>query len=259
MEKLVLTFVGGCHVAGYLVGKSASFVDHLSGFFAPQQVHRLPYTKIEHLTRLIKPAHTTEAAFVFLQLGNFEFSASWKQILSTTAGLPGWGESVLGKSKPAADQSAAPQPAATPESSAESGAPNRSRTGGAWGSVAVNPVAEALKTTVGAGLYVVTWLLLRKHRQQFRALNQLIALNPQTTFVCMSPFPSTAGTHNLLRRLGGWIMRQRLHNRPNLRWVDTHRVLRDKQRLFADGTHLNESGHRVLAQHLQSVCLTAKF
>lgn len=247
MDKSVLTFIGGCHVAGYLVEKSTSFVDHLNGFFAPQRVHRMAYAKIEDLTQLLEDSQTTEATVVFLQLGNFEFSASWKQILATTTGLPAWVPNVSAKSKGLRAQPPGPASMASTSSHYQ-----------AYYWLAGNPIAEAMKTAVGAGLYVFTWLVLRKHRRQFRALNQLIAQNPRTTFVCMSPFPSTAGTHNALRRLGGWIMQQRLQARSNLRWVDTHRVLHNKTGLFgADGIHLNEYGHRVLAQHLQTVCLAA--
>lgn len=241
MNQPVLYFIGGCHVAGYLVEKSTSFVDHLNTFLAPKSIHRLPYTKIKNLTQLIRPAYKTEAAFMFLQLGNFEFSASWKQILVTTTGLPTWMLKSSGKMKPAYAQ----QQPFTVSEELKADCNDES-----W----YNPAIEVIKSTIGISLYVCTWLLLRKHRQQFQALNQFIAKNPQTIFICMSPFPSVAETHNLLRRLGGWIIKRRIHAQPNLRWVDTHQVLRDKGSLFADGTHLNEYGHQVLAQHLWMVC-----
>lgn len=235
--------------------ESASFVDHLNGFFAPQLVHRLPYTKIEHLSRFIGLSHQTEAAFVFLQLGNFEFSASWRQILATTTGLPVWVPNGPAKLKGIHAQSlpSAMHQVTGAMANASTGTNNES-----WYKSAVKLAAEVVKTTVGASLYISTWLLLRKHRQQFHALNKLITQNPQTTFVCMSPFPSMARTHNVLRRLGGWIMQQRLQTRSNLHWVDTHQVLKDKKNLFADSIHLNEYGHRVLSQHLREICLTAK-
>lgn len=254
-EKLVLTFVGGCHVAGYLVEKSASFVDHLNRFFAPQLVHRQPYTKIEHLSRFIEASQKTEAAYVFLQLGNFEFSASWRQILATTTGLPNWVPNGPAKLK---GIHAPSLPPAMPQGSAVVANTSTSPNNESWYQSAVKPAAEVVKTTVGASLYISTWLFLRKHRQQFHALNKLIMQNPQTTFVCMSPFPSMAPTHNILRRLGGWLMQQRLQTSSNLHWVDTHQVLKDKKKLFVDGIHLNEYGHQVLAQHLRDVCLTAK-
>jgi hypothetical protein len=252
VEKLVLTFVGGCHVAGYLVEKSASFVDHLNGFFAPQLVNRMPYAKIEHLARLIGSSHETEAAFVFLQLGNFEFSASWKQILATTTGLPIRVSNGMSKLEGVPAKPLLPAMPQEPEAIAGTGTNYKF-----WHQSVLKPAADTVKTLVGASLYVSTWLLLRKHRQQFHALNKLIAQNPQTTFICMSPFPSMSRTHNSLRRLGGWIMQQRLQTRSNLRWVDTHQVLQDKKSLFADGIHLNEYGHQVLAQHLRQVCLTS--
>ena len=207
----------------------------------------MAYAKIEHLAQLLGHSQTTEATVVFLQLGNFEFSASWKQILATTTGLPAWVPNGSAKSKGLRAHSLEPGRIAStsPRHQAYYGFPGK-------------PVVEAMKMAVGTALYLFTWLVLRKYRLQFRALNQLIAQNPQTTFICMSPFPSTAGAHNALRRLGGWIMQQRLQARSNLRWVDTHRVLHDKKGLFsADGIHLNEYGHRVLAQHLRAVCLTA--
>lgn len=252
MEKLVLTFVGGCHVAGYLVGQSHSFVDHLNTFFAPQAVHRIPYTKIAKLDSVLEPARKIESKYVFIQLGNFEFSASWKQILTTTTGLPGWVSNLRLPSKSGADvEVQLPTGIGTP-APAHPGANCISGL-----SYARRSIQELSKAGIGGSLYLLTWLVMRKHRRQFQLLNHLIEQNPGSTFVCMSPFPCQSRTHNRLRKLGGWIMGQRLLAQPNLRWVNTHDVLKSEQNLFVDGVHLNEQGHRTLAHHLQAVCLQA--
>ncbi|MBD2766486.1 SGNH/GDSL hydrolase family protein [Hymenobacter sp. BT664] len=113
---------------------------------------------------------------------------------------------------------------------------------------------DLIKVLVGSTLYVLTWVVLRKYRQQFNLINQLIQENPQTTFVCISPFPAVASTHNLLRRLGGLILKHRFDATPNLRWVDSHDILRRDYAFLPDGIHLNKEGHKALADDLYAVC-----
>jgi len=250
-EKPVLGFIGGCHVAGYLVENTYSFVDHLSAFFTASQVVKVPYVRIGRLEEHVAPSHKTQSKYVFVQLGNFEFSANWMQILAMTVGVPAF--AAAGWTKPS--KAATPTPSCT--SASPVAAAVAAASGGSWFSRAARRGAEWSKVTIGGILYILTWVLMRKHRQQFHLLNRVIKQNPQSTFVCLSPFPCAAGTHNLLRRLGGRILKHRFDAHPNVRWVDTHRVLKGKRVFFADGIHLNEQGHKTLAVHLQEVCLRA--
>ena len=237
----VLGFIGGCHVSGYLVEEHESFPNRLRAEFASPEVLQMPHVAIGRLHHLFSPALRTRSEYVFIQLGNYEFSASWQQILKRTVGLPPRVASCLGRSpQPASGSAATRRPVPAPAAPARTAGGTR--------------VADVAKVALASLLYVLTWVLFRRYRQQFRLMNRVVQQNPQTTFVCLSPFPSAAGPHNLLRRLGGRILRHRFTAYPNLRWVDTHQVLGRQHAFLPDGIHLNAAGHRVLAEHLQTVC-----
>lgn len=244
MKKLVLGFIGGCHVAGYLAPPSSSFVDCLDQSLKPTQIHRLPYVKINRITKVIEPNQALESNFIVMQLGNFEFSASWKQIIETTVGLPSWLTPHLSKK---IAKSAKTEAFATSENEITQ------TVGPASSQTTTRRFMEAIKLVIGSSLYLITWLFMRKHKQQFQLLNQVINENPQSTFVCLSPFPCASETHTKIRRLGGLIMRRRIQDRPNLHWVDTHDLLKSRSNLFVDGIHLNKKGHTILANYLQLV------
>ena len=233
-DTLVLGFIGGCHVSGYLVAEHESFVNRLRAGLGAAEILAAPHVAISHLPQHVLPTLRTRSTYVFIQLGNFEFSASWLQILKRTVGLP----PGVGCPTPAA---APPVPGPAPTAPISPSATRRA--------------ADMAKVALGSLLYVFTWVLLRRYRQPFRLINRVVRQNPHTTFLCLSPFPSAATPHNLLRRLGGQILQHRLTAYPNLRWVDTHAVLSRQHHFFADGIHLNAAGHQVLAEHLQTLCL----
>ena len=249
MSILQLTFVGGCHVAGYLVEHSASFVNHLEQRLAPCVVLMRPYAKIEKLAQLLDPLVKTKSDYVFLQLGNFEFSASWTQILKSTLGRVPPRTSLLARAQGAGSASGGSSLVQTSNVNPQSVSAQLIA-----GVDSPQEELQSSKVLVGSLLYWVSWVLMRKYRKQFHYLNQLIRNNPQTIFVCMTPFPCLPATHNKLRRLGGRIMRHRLWGAANLRWVDTHEILDGQPGIFADGVHLNSEGHRLLADHLCTVC-----
>lgn len=250
LENPILSFIGGCHVAGYLVEETESFVNRLSERLGSFEVHRVPYASIGKLQRYVEPAHKTQSNYVFVQLGNFEFSASWKQILELTVGLPsGVASRLVSKLSPVP----------LPQSFVADSAPAQEADTLAATQVTLSArkwAADVTKVLVGSGLYLLTWVLMRRHRRQFRLVNQIVEQNPQTTFLFLSPFPSAATPHNILRQLGGLILQHRFKAHPNARWVNTHKVLNRQEVFLADGIHLNAAGHQVLADHLLAVCLS---
>ena len=253
MDKVQLVAIGGCHVDGYLVEKGASFVDHLEQRFMPCLVHKETYVKVSKLGQLVSPVAQMQPDYVFMQLGNYEFTGSWGTMLEVTVGLPAWIKSFVTRRPAAAEAavgrgSAAARPVvmASEESRAQQLAVSNDIGEPSW---------RRTRRLVGSILYIITWVLLRKHRRQFQQFNQLIKDCPRTTFVCMTPFACLSGPHNLMRKVGGWIMKQRLAAYPNLRWVDTQPILAGKPELFADGVHLNADGHRVLAERLWQACM----
>ena len=238
-DTLVLGFIGGCHISGYLVAEHESFVNRLRAGLGAAEVLAAPHVAISDVPQYVLPTLCTRSTYVFIQLGNFEFSASWLQILKRTVGLPPVGgclrrrPSRRGGGSGTGGGSYEPEPAAPSSPSA------------------TRRAADMVKVALGSVLYVLTWVLFRRYRQPFRLINRVVRQNPHTTFVCLSPFPSAAAPHNLLRRLGGQILQHRLTTYPNLRWVDTHQVLSRQHHFLADGLHLNAAGHRALAEHLQ--------
>ena len=237
-DTLVLGFIGGCHVSGYLVAEHESFVNRLRAGLGASEILAAPHVSISHLPQHVLPTLRIRLAYVFIQLGNFGFSASWLQILKRT---------VVGCPTPAAAPPV-PGPGAGGDSPGSEPAAPASPS-------ATRRAADMAKVALGSLLYVLTWVLLCRYRQPFRLINRVVRQNPHTTFICLSPFPSAAAPHNLLRRLGGQILQHRLTAYPNLRWVDTHRVLSRQYHFLAGGIHLNATGHRVLAEHLRTLCL----
>lgn len=261
----VLGFIGGCHVAGYLVEDAGSFADHLGGLFHSSEILKVPYATISKIGKHIDLTRKPRSGYVFVQLGNFEFSASWRQIIATTVGgtaeLPSFISKYSSRKYSYWKQKSGSTTKTDPAATAQRGAMGAAaaevsalplRSGRAF------PLMDLVKVVVGGSLYFTTWVLLRKHRRQFNLMNQAIRQNPQTTFVCISPLPVVAWPHNLLRKLGGFIFRRRFDAHPNLRWLDSHRVLQREHAIFADGVHLNEEGHKVLAQHLYALCQPAQ-
>jgi hypothetical protein len=259
----ILGFIGGCHVAGYLVEDAGSFVDHLKDLFRSSEVIKVPYATISKIDKHINPTRKLRSKYVFVQLGNFEFSASWRQIIATTVGGTPELPSFISKYSKYSSRKQKTGSAAQASSAATAQRPS---VGSKVAEVSASPLLstsafsllDVTKAVVGSVLYFTTWVVLRKHRQQFNLMNQVVRQNPETTFVCISPLPVVAWPHNLLRRLGSFIFRQRLDASPNLQWLDSHRVLPREHALLADGIHLNEEGHRILAEHLYALCQPAQ-
>lgn len=246
MRKLVV--IGGCHVVGYLVGQENGFVQHLARQMQASAVQALPHVGIKKVDTVAASLQHSRARFVVLQLGNFEFSASWKQLLQSTLGLP----KFLRRSfKSETSEVAASELTGI---STEASGPAAAAT--VTPAVALS-LSDWIRVIVGGLLYVVSWLVFRKYQKQFTELNSLIEQHPRVTFVCLSPFPALATAHNRLRRLGGWLLRRRVTQTPNLHWVDTFDTL-NREDLFLDGIHLNQQGHRVLAEQIISEFSTSQ-
>jgi hypothetical protein len=212
----ILGFIGGCHVAGYLVEDTGSFVDHLKDLFHSPEVIKVPYATISKIDKHINLTRKLRSNYVFVQLGNFEFSASWRQIIATTVGGTPELPSFISKYSKYSSRKQKTGSAAQVNSAATAQRPAVSS------EVSASPLlptsalsfSDVMKVVVGGILYFTTWVLLRKHRQRFNLMNQVVRQNPETTFVCIAPLPVVAWPHNLLRRLGSFIFRQRLDASP---------------------------------------------
>ena len=238
-----MLFVGGCHVAGYLITPARAFPIILSRQLGSNLVGQMP-----HVTFTQLPAHlVTIAALaptqVVFQLGNYECSASsrllFKRLLPAAAAK--WNKSVGASSVGASSVGASSVGASSVGASSVGAAP-----------VGAAPVGAAQYLRVaGAGLLnAALWCTATRYRRSLRALNACMRQNPATTFVFLSPFPCLPTADNAMRRFGGWLLRHRLVRLPNCHWVDTHALLPTDAHLFIDPWHLNEYGHQLVASGL---------
>jgi hypothetical protein len=233
MKPVELVVLGGCHVAGYPIGASQAFPAQLSELLGGRVVGEVSYLTFTHLPEHLPLIDQRQPSHVVLQLGNHEFADSFRPLLRQLG-------SVLlapaGSGKPAKiSKTTSAAPAAT------TGRASRPRH---WARVA----GLSLLTTL-------LWWASGRHRRSFAALNACMARHPATSFVFLSPFPACNPTHNCIRHVGGWLLRQRLARRPNCHWVNSHALLHPDKPHFVDASHLNRHAHRVLAYGLAAAVL----
>lgn len=234
MKPVELVVLGGCHVAGYPIGASQAFPAQLSELLGGQVVGEVSYLTFTHLPEHLPLIDQLRPSHVVLQLGNHEFMDSFRPLLRQLGSvLLARPLAPAGASKPAkaplAATAAAPALASRPRH---------------WARVA----GLSLLTTL-------LWWASGRHRRSFAALNACMARHPGTAFVFLSPFPACNLTHNSIRHVGGWLLRQRLARRPNCHWVNSHDLLHPDKPHFVDASHLNRHAHRVLAYGLAAAVL----
>ncbi len=230
MKTKRFVVMGGCHVVGYPHGPSYSFPALLCSELGSEivgQVANLQFLRLpDHFARIqeLQPSH------VILQLGNYEFSASFYHLMRQFKRA--FGLAVI---------------------------PNGSSDSSSSSSLQINSVdalpakgwLDAYVRVVGLGVLTIgTWLFSNKHRRVFRDLNDCIAQRPNTEFIFLSPFPCLDPPANTLRRLGGWLLRRGLNSRPNSHWLNTHQVIAPSQEFFSDHSHLSKAGQEALAHAL---------
>jgi hypothetical protein len=177
------------------------------------------------LPQHLEPLLAQQPSHLVMQVGNYEFSASWHRLLRQFR-LKRWAK------KPPEEQASA--------------------------SLCYKRVASPstyLQVAVMSLLMTALWLFSPQHRRGFRVLKRCIEQHPTTAFIFLSPLPDLNPGDNFLRQLGGWLLRHRLPSRSNLHWIDSHSLLRADEQLFVDASHLNQRGHRVLSYGLAACVL----
>ena len=216
-----ISVLGGCHVSGYPNNPAWAFPLLLRKYLPCELVAQVPHVQFVKLPEHLAALDALQPSHVVLQLGNYEFSASLRQLLrqfSPSARL------LLKKSdvKVALAQ-------------------DFKRTPHTVG------MAHYPRVAAVSLLTVVLWFCSPRHRRSRRILNAYILARPATKFVFLSPFPCLAPSDNAVRRFGGWVLRNRVANLHNCQWVNSHHLLPLGPQLFADPWHLNEEGHALLA------------
>lgn len=238
MKPVKLVVLGGCHVAGYPIGASQAFPTQLSELLGGQVVGEVSYLTFTHLPEHLPLIDQLQPSHVVLQLGNHEFADSFRPLLRQLGRvLFARPLASATSSKPAKVPQAGP-PSPEPSPASLAGRPRH------WARVA----GLSLLTTL-------LWWVSARHRRSFAALNACMGRHPATAFVFLSPFPARHPTHNCIRHVGGWLLRQRLARRPNCHWLNSHTLLHPDKPLFVDASHLNRHAHRVLAYGLAAAVL----
>jgi hypothetical protein len=231
MKQVEIVVLGGCHVIGYPIGNKEAFPTLLGDLLQGKVVRQVPYLKFTHLSEQLPLLHELQPSHVVLQLGNYEFTASLRGLLQQYGYRIADSKKVVLKDDDPTEQQASKEA----------------------------PLACAIRyaRVLLLGLFtVLLWLFSSQHRRSFRALNSYIKEHPSTDFIFLSPFPCLKPADNAIRSLGSWLLRRRLVAQPNQHWVDSQQLLFPDKRLFVDGSHLNQSAHRVLAYGLAAAILS---
>jgi hypothetical protein len=225
MKSLRIVTVGGCHVAGYGVDSEQSFPVLLAKLLDGEVVGQTAHARFVDLPYHLEPLLTQQPSHVVMQVGNYEFSASWYRLLRQLK-LKRWAK------RPPEEQPSA-----------------------ALGHRRTVSLATYSQVAVMSLLMTALWLFSAPHRRSFQTLKRCMQQHPATTFIFLSPFPDLNPGDDMLRRFGGWLLRHRLSRRPNLHWVDSHQLLRTDAQLYVDSSHLNSQGHRALSYGLAACVL----
>ncbi|MFD1468457.1 hypothetical protein ACFQ48_09490 [Hymenobacter caeli] len=231
MKQVEIVVLGGCHVLGWPNSETRAFPALLSELIGAAIVARVPHLKLVQLAEKLAVVDELRPSHVVLQLGNYEFTAYLKSLIhqfSQVFDAPFVAQN-LGLCAAEAPAGAGPAAGATPPA----GRP-----------------AHCARVAAAGALVGASWLFSRRYRASFRALRACVQRHPATNFIFLSPLPCLPPADNALRRLGGWLLRHRMPARPNVHWLDSHQLLPLGRGVFADPSHLNDRGHRVLAYGL---------
>jgi hypothetical protein len=235
MENPKIILLGGCHVAGYLVGQENAFSTKLGELLHGKIVGQAARVRVVDLPEYLRLVEEKRPTHVVLQLGNHEFSASLHLMLRQFS-------RALGR-KPAGRKAAA-----TPSG------PANSSTEPAPGQPLLAPSRFFRLRVLGLSvLTTLLWLFAKQYRRSIRALNACMKQHPDTAFIFLSPFPCRPAADNAVRDFGGWLLRHRVAALPNRYWLDSHQVLHPDRELFTDPWHLNAQAHTALAYCLAGI------
>lgn len=229
-----MSVLGGCHVGGYPYGAKQAFATLLAIQNKGQIVERVANLQFVKMPQYLPSIERARPSHVLFQLGNYEFCASTTTLLKQV-------NNVLGLKSAS-------------KKSTENIIDATSRTKSAsWLSKLLAIAKLAVRVTVLGLLTSVLWLCSAQHRRAFRALNVCVQQHPHTRFLFLSPLPHLDPAVNILRRLGGWLLRLRIAPATNFHWIDSHQLIERDPSLFYDLGHLNKEGHYCLAAKLAEI------
>jgi hypothetical protein len=220
MSNTMIAF-GGCHVAGYKVGPENSFINVLAKSSGFECIHKAPQFQIKKSIEIREKINTHNPEIVILQLGNFEFQGSLKEILKKKISSKTENDTEYG-----INDNISQEVFKLPES--------RNIKKGWLLNNFINPL--------------IWGVLLRKNRIHLRNIQQIIRENPSTHFIVLSPMPCSKISDNIIRRKAGKWYKKLFSPLSNVTYIDLFRFIAVDKRYFIDPAHLNTTGHRILGR-----------
>lgn len=207
-------------MSGYNVRPDASFAALLTVHL--QTVgRRLAPVPLKRHALIADAVSTDHPDIVVLQLGNYEFHASYRRLFTRY---------MKSGKMPAGGSPQTEREDATIEVPQES-----------W-----------LKKLIryGALPFFVLYLILR-NRSFLNRIRAVVRQHPESRFIILSPIPCLSPSDNISRRMAGKYFRLKFCRMPNVRYTDLHgRQALFNKTCYSDASHLNERGHRILFEHI---------
>jgi hypothetical protein len=228
--------IGGCHVAGYKVGEEHSFVNIIAKTTGYHILHRAPNFEIKRNVEIRQKINNHQPDTVLLQLGNYEFHASLKELFKEkknySGSFPDTGNGqLLSELKNETNEHL------------------------------MLPLIKEKK----AGFmiqHLITpfiWNFLScKYKKHLENIKSIIRENPEVKFIILSPIPCYKTADNLIRNRAGKSFRKLFSGLDNVTYIDLFRYISADKRYFEDPAHLNNTGHRILGKIVGHYLKSAK-
>jgi hypothetical protein len=223
MKNPSMLVFGGCHVAGYGVGKNASFIHHITTNTPIESQCIYPNFQLKKVIEIQEKIDQDDPDIILLQLGNHEFHASLKKLFARK------------KKKKSNSDSA--------EKSSSSLVPSEP-------AIMYNSVngKKALNIFRLLLCQFIWKLILRRNYKYLFQLRNTILENPDKEFIVLSPIPCLKKADWLIRSKAGMLYKKIFGSFSNVTFIDLFSMVPSDERFFKDAAHLNRSGHRLLGR-----------
>lgn len=227
--------IGGCHVAGYKVGEENSFVNVISKVTGSILSHRAPRYQIKRTNGIREKINKSQPDVVLLQLGNYEFNSSLRQIV---------------KNKPVSEGAQYEYSFNT-----EQKYPKKP--------LVLPLISEKKRYHFFQNLlspFIWSYLACKNYKH-LNNIRHIIKENPGTKFIILSPMPCLNASDNFIRRNAAKWFKIMFKDMPNVKFINLFKYISVDKRYFEDPAHLNITGHRILgkivSQYIKSFKITA--
>ena len=218
--------IGGCHVGGYGVGEQNSFINYFSKDSKSECLNIFSNFQIKNIHSIDKIIKQHDPEVVLLQLGNYEFHASFKKLF-------------LNKMSKKSSQSSS---GSLKNKNFSTSLANK-----------INmplPDKEQKSNNILSDCFTfLIWRIIKKRNSVYLAqLKNIIASHPDRKFIFLSPLPCIKKNDRIIRSKGGKLFKMMFASFENITYVDLFSHLPPIKKYFKDSAHLNRSGHFLVAR-----------